>query len=82
MLHDVLNKMAAGLNRSLNDFDYYMDDKSSPSEAIKKAHMNLQRAANFARLVGQELESAQAEIAALGYRTPGDPNYRHPSERN
>jgi len=80
-LSDLLADISSGLSRSLIYFDNYMDDDTPPAAAVLKARVHLDRAANFAAMVGKELESAQAEIAALGYRTPGDPGYRKPEER-
>jgi hypothetical protein len=81
MLAQAIDKMAAGLSRSLIDFDNYMDDKSDPAEAVAKANVHLTRAASLAQAIGIELEQAQAEIAAMGYRTPDEPGYRKPGDR-
>lgn len=82
MMRDLCAGMSSSLSASLKDFDNYMDDKSAPAEAVARAKVHLEHAAALADQIGDQLSAAQAEIAALGYRTPGDPGYRKPAERD
>ena len=81
MMRDLCAGMSSGLSRSLIDFDNYMDDKSSPTEAVARAKVHLEKAAGLAAQIGDELSSAQNELSRLGYRTPGDIGYREPQDR-
>lgn len=82
MMRDLCAGMSSSLSASLKDFDNYMDDKSSPAEAVARAKIHLEHAAALADQIGDQLSAAQAEVAALGYRTPGDIGYRKPEDRN
>jgi hypothetical protein len=79
-LSHVLEKMAGGLTLSLTDFDVY-DSKREPAESVAAANRHLNRAAELARQIAAELESAQTAINSQGYREPGDRGYREPEDR-
>jgi len=82
ILRDALAGMVSGLSRSLIDLDNYSnDDSETPAVAIAKANAHLEKAAALAAQIGDELSAAQVAINNVGYREPGDPNYRKPEGR-
>lgn len=68
MLPQALTQIAAGLGRSLDEFDMYEDDGSDPAQSVAIARGHLKRAAELASQFGDELEAAQSAISRQGYR--------------
>jgi hypothetical protein len=68
LLPEALDKISVGLHRSLSEFDIREHDGGDSGErnALSRAH--LAQAAKLARLMGDELEAAQAAISQQGYR--------------
>lgn len=68
MLAQALRQIAAGLGRSLNEYDVYEDDGRDPVQSVATATDHLTRAAQLADELGEELSKAQNAIARQGYR--------------
>ncbi|MDQ4504424.1 hypothetical protein [Sinomonas sp. ASV322] len=69
MLAQALRQLAAGLERSLNEYDVYEDDGRNPAESVATAAEHMRAAATLASQLGEHLAEAQNAIAGQGYRT-------------
>ena len=72
MLAQALNQLAAGLERSLNEFNVYEDEGKDPAHSVAIAADHMRAAAILAEQLGDHLERAQSAIAGQGYRTAND----------
>ena len=72
MLAQALNQLAAGLERSLTEYDVYEDDGGDPAESVAAAARHMGAAAALAEQIGGHLSDAQNAIAGQGHRVPGD----------
>jgi hypothetical protein len=72
MLAQALTQLAAGLERSLDEYDVYEDDGRNPSESVASAAGHMRAAAGLAEQIGKHLADAQNAIAGQGYRQPED----------
>jgi len=69
MLAQALNQLAAGLERSLSEYDVYEDDGGNPAESVAAAAEHMRAAAALAEQLGEHLSQAQTAINGQGYRT-------------
>jgi hypothetical protein len=73
MLAHALTQLAAGLERSLTEYDVYEDDGSDPAESVAEAARHMRAAAVLAEQIGAHLTHAQDAIVRQGYRAaPND----------
>jgi hypothetical protein len=68
LLPQALTQLAAGLGRSLNEYDVREDDGGDPIQNIATATDHLTRAALLAEQLGEELATAQNILSGQGYR--------------
>lgn len=68
MLAQALNQLAAGLERSLTEYDVYEDDGSDPAQSVAAAAQHMRLAAHLATELGDHLSEAQNAISRQGYR--------------
>ena len=68
-LHQLLGQLAAGLEKSLTEYDMY-DRNRDPAESVAQAADALGRAATHAHELGRLLSAAQAAINLQGYHQP------------
>jgi hypothetical protein len=73
LLPQVLNQLASGLGRSLDEYVVYEDDDRDPVKSVAEAADHLTRAVELAAALGAELERAQCAIAHQGYWEEGQP---------
>lgn len=71
MLAQALNQLAAGLERSLTEYDVYEDDGSDPADSVATAAHHMRAAAALADQIGNHLSDAQNAIAGQGHRELG-----------
>lgn len=69
-LPQLFQQLAAGLERSLIEYDVYDRRTADPPGSVQAAHQYLLDAASAARQLGASLESAQSEISGQGYNGP------------
>jgi hypothetical protein len=67
-LPQALSQLAAGLGRSLDEYDVYEDTGADPVQSIAVATDHLTRAAQLAHELGVELDLAQGAISGQGFR--------------
>lgn len=68
MLAQALTQLAAGLERSLNEYDIYEYEDKNPAESVATAAEHMRTAAALAAQLGDHLAEAQSAIAGQGYR--------------
>lgn len=71
MLAQALEQLAAGLERSLTEYDVYEDEGRDPAESVATAARHMRAAAALAEQIGAHLADAQNAIAGQGHRAGG-----------
>lgn len=69
MLAQALEQLAAGLERSLTEYDVYEDDGHDPAQSVAEAARHMRAAAALADQIGAHLSDAQNAIAGQGHRS-------------
>lgn len=72
MLAQALTQLAAGLERSLSEFDVYEYEDKDPAQSVATAAHHMRAAAALAEQLGAHLADAQVAINGQGYRTTGE----------
>lgn len=69
LMPQALTQLAAGLGRSLDEYDVYEDDGGDPVQRVATAADHLTRAGRLAAQLGEEPEKAQSALSRQAYRT-------------